>query len=249
MTAMMTMAPPDDPVEQAARAAMRTERDELAILSELVPLSAQQIIELGCGAARMTRRLLQRWPGCHVTGLEVDAIQHARNLEQPVARLRFLQAGAQAIPLPDASFDLALMLKSLHHVPAALMDQALAETRRVLRSGACLYVSEPVYAGGLNELMRLVNDEGLVRAQAQAALDRAATRGDWQRMADLFFEVPVHFADFAQFRQRMLNATFVAQRKDADTLERLQVLFAKHQTGEGAFFTRPMHVTLLRAAG
>lgn len=249
MTETTPPTPSGDPAEQAARAAMRTERDELVILDELVPLSAQRIIELGCGAARTTRRLLLRWPDCRVTGLEVDAVQHAKNLEAPTPHLRFLHAGAQAIPLPDASFDLALMLKSLHHVPVALMDRALAEARRVLRPGACLYVSEPVYAGNLNALMRLVNDEGVVRAQAQAALDRAAAGSDWQRVADLFFDVPVHFADFADFQRRMLNATFVVQRKDAGTLERLRALFAPHQAGEGAFFTRPMHVTLLRAVG
>ncbi len=70
-------------------------------------------------------------------------------------------------------FDLALMHKSLHHVPLTAMDQALAEVARVLRPGGYLYVSEPVYAGPLNEIVRLYNDEGVVRAAAQAALDRA----------------------------------------------------------------------------
>ena len=71
------------------------------------------------------------------------------------------------------------MLKSLHHVPMALMDQALAELARVLRPCGWLYVSEPVYAGQLNELIRLFNDEGEVRAAAQAALDRAVASGRW----------------------------------------------------------------------
>lgn len=237
------------PVAPAALAAARAQGDELALLNELVPLHSQRIIELGCGAARLARRLLQRWPRCHVTALEVDALQHARNLAEPADRLQCLRAGAQAIPAPDESFDLALMLKSLHHVPAALMDQALAEVRRVLRLGGWLYVSEPVYAGDLNELMRLVNDEGVVRAQAQAALERAAASGGWQRVRDVFFDVPVRFADFADFERRMLNATFVAQRKDGDTLDRLRALFAPHQAGDGATFTRPMHATLLRAGG
>ncbi|HOK11336.1 MAG TPA: class I SAM-dependent methyltransferase, partial [Ottowia sp.] len=95
----------------------RIERDELAILAELLPLADQHVIELGCGGARLARDLLARYPDARVTGLEVDAIQHAKNLAAPAERLTFIAAGAEAIPLPQARFDLALMLKSLHHVP------------------------------------------------------------------------------------------------------------------------------------
>ncbi|HPR44577.1 MAG TPA: class I SAM-dependent methyltransferase, partial [Ottowia sp.] len=55
----------------------RIERDELVILNELVPLEAQSIVELGCGNARLARQLLERFPRCRVTGLEVDTVQHA----------------------------------------------------------------------------------------------------------------------------------------------------------------------------
>ncbi len=53
------------------------------------------------------------------------------------------------------------------------MDAALAEIARVLVPGGWLYVSEPVFAGPFNELMRLFHDEQAVRAAALAALARA----------------------------------------------------------------------------
>ena len=68
--------------------------DELELLSSLVPLERQDIIELGCGKARLARELLRRHPGCHLTGLEVDAIQHARTLLEPSPGLSFIAAGA-----------------------------------------------------------------------------------------------------------------------------------------------------------
>lgn len=48
------------------------------------------------------------------------------------------------------------------------MDQALAEVARVLRPGGYLYVSEPVYAGPLNEIVCLYNDEGVVARSGAA---------------------------------------------------------------------------------
>ena len=223
--------------------------DELDVLHRLVRLQAQAVIELGCGAARLARDLLRRHPGCHVTGLEVDQRQHAKNLAEPQPGLVFIEAGAQAVPLPDASFDLALMLKSLHHVPLALLDTALDEVHRVLRQGGGLYVSEPVYDGPLNEIVRLYNDEGVVRAEAQAALDRALARGRWTAAAEQRFEMPVRFADFDDFERRMMRPTFADHRLDDAKIATVRAAFEPHQGPDGARFTRPMHVRLLRRAG
>lgn len=221
--------------------------DELELLAERVDLPAHpRIIELGCGAAHLSRKLLQRYPASTVTGLEVDERQMAKNLERPQERLRFVNAGAQAIPFADGSFDLALMLKSLHHVPLDLLDQALAEVHRVLRPQGLLYVSEPVFAGALNEVMRLFHDEQAVRAAALAAVQRAVASGAWEQMDEIFFETPVHYRDFAEFEQRMIGVTFVTHRLDAATLAAVQERFEPHMTADGAHFTRPMRINLLR---
>ncbi|WP_312566111.1 methyltransferase domain-containing protein [Diaphorobacter sp.] len=224
--------------------------DELDVLVELLPTPGTRVIELGCGGARMARQMLQRWPDMRYLGLEVDLRQHAINLQDTPPRMRFAVGGAQAIACDDAQFDLALMLKSLHHVPLDVMDQALTEVARVLRPGGHLYVSEPVYEGALNEIVRLYNDEGIVRAAAQAALDRAlAVRGTWEQVAQRRFDMPVHFEDFAQFERRMMNPTFADHRIDAPLRERVAAAFAPHCTMQGAHFVRPMHVRLLRRVG
>ncbi|MFM2068271.1 MAG: hypothetical protein RLZZ584_3180 [Pseudomonadota bacterium] len=223
--------------------------DELDLLAALVPLDGQRVIELGCGAARLARSLLQRHPGSTVVGLEVDDRQHAKNLADPAPGLAFVAAGAQAIPFDDGRFDLALMLKSLHHVPLALMDQGLAEVARVLRPGGHLYVSEPVYAGPMNEVIRLFNDEGTVRAAAQAAVDRALDGGHYEAVAERRFDMPVHFADFTDFERRMMRPTYADHHIDDSLLARVAAAYAPHQGADGAHFTRPMHVRLLRRVG
>jgi ubiquinone/menaquinone biosynthesis C-methylase UbiE len=224
----------------------RSVHDELDVLAGLLPLAGLNIIELGCGAAGLARQLLHKEPGCRVTGLEVDVCQHAKNLAAPQERLNFVEAGAQAIPFPDASFELALMLKSLHHVPMALMAQALAEAARVLKPGGHLYVSEPVYAGPFNALIRLFNDEGVVRAAAQAAVDDSLRRHLYRQVAELRFEMPVHFANVDEFEHRHMRPTFADHQIDETKLAAVRAAFAPHMGAGGADFQRPMVVRLLQ---
>lgn len=221
--------------------------DEADLLQSLVPVTGQDIVELGCGAAELVRGLLRRHPDARVTALEVDARQHAKNIADPQAGLQFVAAGAQAIPCADASFDLALMLKSLHHVPQALLVQALREAHRVLRPGGHLYVSEPVYAGPFNDLVRLFNDEAVVRAGAQAALDAALQGGGWAQAAERRFEMPVVFRDFADFERRLMRPTFADHAIDDAKQAAVQAAFTACAAADGsAAFRRPMHVRLLR---
>lgn len=223
--------------------------DELEVLANLVPMAGQDIIELGCGAAALARKLLQRHPDARVTGLEVDERQHAKNLAAPQAGLHFMIGVAQVIPFADARFDLALMLKSLHHVPMASMAQALDEVARVLRPGGHLYVSEPVYDGAFNEVIRLYNDEGVVRAAAQAALDGALGTGTWAQVIERHFNMPVTFKDFADFEQRMMRPTFADHHIDDAKLAQVRTAFEQHIGAGGARILRPMHVRLLRRSG
>ena len=224
--------------------------DELELLDGLVDLAKHpRVIELGCGAAQLSRKLLDRFGSAEVTALEVDERQHAKNLASPQARLTFVAAGAQAIPFGDGLFDVALMLKSLHHVPLDLLDAALAEVHRVLRPDGLLYVSEPVFAGALNEVMRLFHDEQVVRAAALAALHRAIASGAWEAVSETCFDVLVHYRDFAEFEQRMIGVTYQNHRLDAATLAVVRARFEPHMTPEGAHFVRPMRVNLLRKRG
>jgi SAM-dependent methyltransferase len=204
-------------------------------------------VELGCGAAGLARELLHSHPGAHVVGIDPDETQLARNRAEPQARLAFLSGGADAIPFPDASFDGAMMLKSLHHVPVEAMDASLSEIARVLRADGWLYASEPVYAGELNELVRLFNDERVVRGEAQRALDRAIASGRWTQAVERHFVVPVSFDGFADFEQRMIRPSFARHDVDDALLAEIRRAYAKQAGGEGPLkLTRPMHVRLLR---
>ena len=140
---------------------------EVEMMERLLPLESARVIELGCGAAWITRQLAQRYPNTQFTATEVDRRQHEKNLRLSIAEnLTFVFGGAEAIDATDGSIDIVWMLKSLHHVPEQLLSKAMQEIVRVLKPGGLAYFSEPVYSGSFNDLMRLVHDEKLVRERA-----------------------------------------------------------------------------------
>jgi len=228
-------------------AAPRVFDDETRLLAELVPLAGARVVDLGCGAAEFSRRLLERGLVASVDALEVDRVQHGRNLAAPALQgLAFGEGGADDIPFADGTFDLALMLKSLHHVPPARLDRALDEVARVLRPGGWLYASEPVFAGEFNEIVRIFHDEQVVRAAAIDAIARAVARGRFEALAQVHFVAPIVFRDFADFEARMMGVTHSEMDRSAATSARVRERFERHLGPGGARFNRPMRVDLLR---
>lgn len=233
--------------------------NELDVLASMLPLqhlaqhkAAVRVVELGCGAARLSREMLELGMARDVLALDTDTAQHAANLGKPQPNLTFGLAGAAAIPAAEATFDLALMLKSLHHVPMHQMGLALNEVARVLKRGGWFYVSEPVYEGALNDIVKLFNDEYLVRMSAQLALDEALDRHDspWKALQEKRFDMPVQFADWADFEKRMLYPSFANHQISDRILADVRDAFDQHATRTGSVsgirFTRPMHVRLLQ---
>lgn len=222
--------------------------DEIRIVEELVEVEGRRVLELGCGAAWMTRLLATCLGACQVTATEVDRIQHAKNLairDLPTVEFRF--GGAESIADPDATYDGVFLFKSLHHVPVELMDRALAEIRRVLAPGGYVYVSEPVYWGPFNAVMRLIHDERLVRTAAYAAIERAVDSGRFAWERQVFYQSEGVYPSWDAFAERFIQVTHTERDLDAARLAEIRAAFEHHLTPEGARFLKPHRVDLLRA--
>jgi len=223
--------------------------DEQEIYGQLLPLDQAKIIELGCGKADKTRAIAKLGKVDFILALEVDAIQHANNLTATgLPNVRFELGCAEDIPAKDASADIVLMFKSLHHVPLDKMDKALAEIHRVLKPGGLAYISEPIYAGEFNEILRLFHDEKQVREAAFAAVERAVSSKLMMLVTQKFFKTPMHFDDFAQFEEKVINVTHTHHEFSPELYDAVRAEFAQHMSAQGADFFMPIRVDLLRKA-
>lgn len=220
--------------------------NELDVIDRLLTLEGAQILELGCGAMEKTRLIAEKYDVAKITAVEIDPIQHEKNLKMPdMPKIESKSYGAQDIPEPDESFDVVMMFKSLHHVPAEAMDQALSEIRRVLKPGGVAYFSEPVFAGDLNEIIRLFHDEEWVRSQAFDAMRRAVNEGLLDLKEEIFFDNVVKMTSFDQFEAGILNATFMDHQLDDELHAEVKRRFMKHESDQGFVFQVPNRIDLL----
>jgi ubiquinone/menaquinone biosynthesis C-methylase UbiE len=182
-----------------------------------------------------------------VLALEVDAIQHAKNLQiRDLPNVRFELGSAQAIPAKDDSVDVVFMFKSLHHVPVEQMTQSLQEIRRVLKPGGNAYISEPVFAGDFNDVLRLFHDEQAVRIAAFNALASEVESGQLELADELFFNSSIEFSDFADFEKRVLQVTHTNHQLSEELYQQVRTQFSEKMAANGGRFTIPIRVDLLR---
>lgn len=116
---------------------------EMAWLPEAFPFhsaNGASVLELGCGAGFDAYRLMDA--GADYTGVDLTP----QNVERTKAHLgsyglmpTVMQADAEHLPFPDATFDIVFSNGVLHHTPD--MGAAFAEAFRVLKPGGEFWVT------------------------------------------------------------------------------------------------------------
>lgn len=140
------------------------------MLARHVELDGKRVVDVGAGAGGLVRFL--RSQGADPIGVECGEAMLAQAREADANNVdSYTEGVGQDLPIEDQSADVVVFSYSLHHVPEGEMATALHEAARVLRPGGTLAILEPIAEGPGFETHKLIDDETVVRAAAQAALD------------------------------------------------------------------------------
>ena len=226
---------------------MRTdlgESTDLAVVDRLVHVSGLNLIEVGCAGGDTVRQLAER--GATVFGVEPDPVQAEKNTSQPPSpNVTFVEAGGEALPAQDGAADGVLFFRSLHHVPAVLMDTALREAPRVPKKDGFLYAVEPSMEGSNFAMMRPFNDETEVRTLAQQALDRTG-HALFEEEARYVYMRHIRHSDFESMVERYISRSFNRIPRDMIDVPQVRKSFAAARTEDGYVFDQPMLVNMYR---
>lgn len=125
-----------------------------AMCSKVV--SGKKVLDIACGEGYGSALLAQH--ALSVSGVDISdaAVAHARaSYESKIDNVQFKQGSADAIPFPDASFEIVVSFETLEHL--STQEEMLDEIKRVLIPNGVLIISTPeraAYAeadGGHNE--------------------------------------------------------------------------------------------------
>ena len=105
-------------------------------------LRAARILELGTGTGETARRILERHPGAHLTGIDAspEMLEEAR---------RHLPSGGLRVsrledPLPEGPFDLVVSTLAVHHLDAAGKADLFERVAAVLARGGRFVLADVV---------------------------------------------------------------------------------------------------------
>jgi len=220
---------------------------EPEIFESVLDLDHKKILELGCGSARLTRLIATTGTGRILVATEVDKIQHEKNLLiDDLPNAEFKLGGGEQIQAEDNTFDVVFMFKSLHHVPLDLMDQVFIEINRVLKPRGLVYISEPIFKGDFNKIIRLFHDEESVRKSAFSAVKKSVDTGLFSLVNEIFFNSPSIYKNFKEFEERIINVTHTEHQLPDELYIKVKDKFEYYFHKNNGNFLSPIRVDILR---
>jgi len=165
------------------RGQWRELRQRTADLAQLQ--SGETVLDVGCGTGTLAIEVARRVGRAgRVAGVDPGIEQIARARAKAARRnvpIEFQTGVIEQLPFPDCSFDVVFSTLMMHHLPAPLKRQGLAEIARVLKPGGRLVIADfthkkertgqaaRFHAGGsrMHDLAAIVSDAGFSRVETE----------------------------------------------------------------------------------
>ena len=221
---------------------------EAVVYNELLSLDDKNILDVGFGDGKHSRTITAGGKGRTVLTLEVNKVQHRKNLEITGAiNLTFALGSAEAIPAGNDIFDVVFLFKSLHHVHVEYMGKVMQEIHRVLKPGGFAYISEPFHdRGDFMEMVLLFNKEQKVHDLAFEAICDAAKQGLFKSTEEVFLKSPREYTSFQDFVDKHMNVSYRENRVPSDIRTAVKRQFESHSSHNGLHFVVHIRVDLLQ---
>jgi ubiquinone/menaquinone biosynthesis C-methylase UbiE len=165
------------------RGQWRELRQKTANLARIQP--GEQVLDVGCGTGTLAMEVARCVGRAgHVTGVDPGTEQIARARSKVARRnlpIDFQIGVTEQLPFPDQTFHVVLSTLMMHHVPASVKRQGLAEISRVLKPGGRLVIADfkrkqerqgqaaRFHAGGsgMQDLVAMVSDAGFEHVETE----------------------------------------------------------------------------------
>lgn len=107
------------------------------------------LLDVACGTGRLLRQIRQTYPAMRLAGLDLSRayLDEARAHIRPLRPADWLEANAEAIPLPDASQDIVTCVYLFHELPPEVRRIVAREIARVLKPGGLLVFVDSLQMG------------------------------------------------------------------------------------------------------
>jgi ubiquinone/menaquinone biosynthesis C-methylase UbiE len=165
------------------RGKLREFRQRTITLAQLQP--GETVLDVGCGTGTLALEVARRvGKEGRVAGVDPGTQQIARARAKTARRhvpIDFQIGVIEQLPFPDQTFDVVFSTLVMHHLPAPLKRQGLAEIARVLKPGGRLVIADfthkqeragqavRFHAGGsrIHDLAAIVSETGLDQVETE----------------------------------------------------------------------------------
>ncbi len=108
-----------------------------------------KLLDIGCGTGRFLREVKSNYPKLAVTALDLSPfyLAEAARLLAPWSRCEFIEAAAEAVPCPDASFDIVTAIYLFHELPPRRRRAIAGEIARLLKPGGLFIFLDSLQQG------------------------------------------------------------------------------------------------------
>jgi ubiquinone/menaquinone biosynthesis C-methylase UbiE len=107
------------------------------------------LLDIACGTGGFLAEVKRNWPRLRVTGIDLSAdyLADAARRLAPWSRHDLVEANAETLPFPDASFDAVTAIYLFHELPRKARAAVAREIARVLKPGGIFVLVDSLQRG------------------------------------------------------------------------------------------------------